>query len=50
MLPVLCIGETYPDRLVDEEDIRSRVPRLWMIFRSVLVQNSAWTKLHEETH
>jgi len=47
-LAIVGIRETDSNRLIDEEDVRVGVPRFRMEFRSVSVQNSARTELHEE--
>ena len=47
-LAIVGIGETDSNRLIDEEDVRVGVPRFRMEFRSISVQNSARTELHEE--
>ena len=48
MLSVICIGETYTDGLVNEEYVRSGVPRFRMVLRSVRIQNSTRPELHEK--
>ena len=47
-LAIVGIRETDPNRLIDEEDVRVGVPRFRMEFRSVSIQNSARTELHEK--
>ena len=50
-LAILGVREAYIDGLVDEEDVRVRVPRFLEGMRLLgRIGDAAWTEFHEESH